>query len=406
MTGHKSSMASPPSRRSALGLLGAASLAVGGALAAPSTAHTDPPGTGHVPRDLLPGGGFDRFLAQRAEADQFSGTVLLAYRGRPVLTRSYGMADASRSIPNGRDTIFNLASVTKSFTAVAFGQLVQQGRIQLDETLGTYLDGFSAETSKVTIHQLLTHTAGMGHYYQAPEFLPGRKEWNSAAEVMDGIMAIIRKMETQPRFIPGTRHVYSNSGYVVLGAIVAQASGLSYHDYMRRQVLVPAGMRRSDLYSRPQVLARRDIARPYWTQPSGERVDFTTTEYFGFIGGPAEGVYSTAPDLLEFVGALRDGRLLSPAYTDLFTNGKVPLSPTDPPIPTTPAQSRFYGYGFRSTITGGQRIVGHSGTGQGWATNLDIYPDLDWVAVVLSNDDIPVAPIVDKERELITRLGT
>ena len=84
----------------------------------------------------------------------------------------------------------------------------------------------------------------------------------------------------------------------------------------------------------------------------------------------------------------------------------MPLSPTDRPIPTKPVQSRFYGYGFRYTITGGQRVYGHSGSGPGTATNLDIYPDLDWVAVVLSNYDTSVAPIVDKERELITRLGT
>lgn len=303
-------------RRTALSLLGTA--AVGSVLSTGSAAY------GYPPKALKPGGEFDEYLAQRAEADLFSGTVLLAHRGHAVLTRSYGMADKSRSVPNGRDTIFNLASVSKCFTAVALGQLVQDGEVQLYETLGTYLDGFSEEMKKVTIHQLLTHTAGMGNYSEAPEFRPGLKEWASAAEMMDGVMSIIRSRETQPRFIPGTKYVYSNSGYFVLGVIVAQVSGESYHDYVRRHVLAPAGMRRSDLYTRPQVLASRHIAHPYWTQPSGERTDFAMTDYFGFVGGPAEGVYSTAPELLEFVRSLREGRLLNRAFTGLFTSGKVP----------------------------------------------------------------------------------
>ena len=390
-----------PSRRTALGLLATVPLAAaGGVPANAGTAHAGPARSGRIPRELLPGGEFDRFLARQAEGDQFSGTVLLAHGGRPVLTRSYGMADKSRSIPNGRDTIFTLASMTKCFTGVAIGRLVQEGQVALHETVGTYLDGFSEETGKVTVHQLLTHTAGLGNYPEAADFLPGLSEWDSAAEMMDGVMAIIRRMETQPRFVPGTRHVYSNSGYVVLGAIVARVSGLSYHDYVRQQVLARAGMRRSDLYTRPQVIARRDIAHPYLAQPAGERVDFTTHDYFGFVGGPADGVYSTASELLEFVGALREGRLLNPAFTELFTGGKVPLLPTDRPV--TPAQSRFYGYGFRNTVVGGQRIFGHSGSGPGRATNLDIYPDLDFVAVILSNYDTSVEPIVQKERELAT----
>jgi CubicO group peptidase (beta-lactamase class C family) len=403
------------SRRAALGLLGTASLAAGGVFAAPATAASGRSeggalataafgrSPGSTPAQLRPGGEFDRFLAQRAEANQFSGTLLLARRDRAVFTRSYGMADRSRSVPNGRDTIFNLASVTKCFTAMAVSQLVERGKVHLHETLGTYLDGFSAQTQKVTIHQLLTHTAGMGNYPEAAEFAQRLAEWASVAEVMDGTMAIIRTMESQPRFTPGSQYRYSNSGYFVLGAIVAQVSGESYHDYVRRNVLGRAGMQRSDLYPRPQVLAGRDIAHPYLTRRPGEPVDFTTDVHFGFVGGPADGVYSTAPDLLRFATALREGRLVNRAFTDVFVSAKVPLSPTDPPV--TPGQLRCYGYGFRTTILNGQLIVGHSGSGPGVMTNLDIYPDLGWVAVVLSNHDTPVDSVVQKERELITQLA-
>ncbi|WP_211267038.1 serine hydrolase domain-containing protein [Nonomuraea candida] len=356
-----------------------------------------------MPEELLPGGEFDEYLARRAEQDQFSGTVLLAHRGDPVLTRSYGMADASRSIRNGRSTVFGLASVTKIFTAVAVGQLVEDGKLHLHETLGAYLDGFSEAAKRVTVHQLLTHTAGMGHYPASPDFSEGIKNWTSAGEMMDGVMAIIREMEQQPDPVPGTRYKYSNSGYFMLGALVAAASRQTYHDYVRRHVLGAAGMKRSGLYTRPQVLADRGIARPYYTQKSGERADFTATEHFGFVGGPAEGVYASAPDLLAFVRALHAGELMSEAFTELFTGGKVVLGPADPPV--TAGLCRLYGYGFRETILGGRRILGHSGSGPGRSTNIDIYPGLDWIAVVLSNYDTPVQPLVDKERDLITRLA-
>jgi CubicO group peptidase (beta-lactamase class C family) len=396
------------SRRAALGLLAATPIGASRLLAASGTFQDDIPfeqsHRKHPPRNipsaLLPGGEFELFLSQRAAEDQFSGNVLLAFRGRPVLTRSYGMANKQLSIPNSADTIFNLASVTKCFTSLAIAQLVQQNKAAFYETLGAYLDGFPAEIANtVTIHQLLTHTSGMGDYSNSMAFASGRKEWNSEAEVMDGVMGIIR--QSPLLFTPGTRHGYSNSGYFVLGAIVAQVSGLSYFDYIRQHVFIPAGMNRSDFYTRPQVRACNDIAHSYWAQQSGGRTDFMMSEYFGFISGPANGAYSTVSDMLSFAGALSAGRLLEPSFTELITSGKAVLSPSDPPPDSS--QMRFYGYGYRNAFVSNERVFGHSGSGPGQATNLDIYPELDWVAVVLSNYDTSLGPIVQLERQLISK---
>jgi CubicO group peptidase (beta-lactamase class C family) len=408
MTHHRSSTTGMLSRRAALGALAAAPMAAGALLAAPETVqagtHFDqsrckrPPRT--VPDDLLPGGEFERFVSQQAAQDQFSGNVLLVYRGRPVLIRSYGMANKQLSISNGADTIFNLASVTKCFTSTAIAQLVQQGKMTFYETLGTHLDGFPAEIANtVTVHQVLTHTSGMGSYSNSAAFLSGLKEWNSDAEMMDGVMAIIR--QSPLLFTPGTRYGYSNSGFFVLGAIVAQVSGQSYFDYVRQHVFAKAEMTRSDFYTRPQVLACNDIAHPYWTQQSGDRADFTMSEYFGFIGGPADGAYSTVSDMLSFVGALCAGRLMEPSFTELITGSKVALSPSD--LPFEPSRMRFYGYGYRNTFVDNERVFGHSGSGPGRATNLDIYPELNWVAIVLSNYDTSVGPIVQLGRQLISK---
>jgi CubicO group peptidase (beta-lactamase class C family) len=382
-----------------LGALGAASLAAGVALTIPAPVHAAS-SSGRLPKDLLPGGALDRFVVQQAAQDKFSGTVLLAHHGRPVLIRSCGMADRQQSVPNRMDTIFSLASITKIITGLAVAQLAQQGKVVFHEKLGAYLDGFPAEiANRVTVHQLLTHTSGVGRPPLGPG-IPGSQEWDTAGEVVNGTMAVIR--QAPPQFPPGTRYSYTNDGFWILGAIIAQVSGQSYFDYVREHIFAPAGMTRTDFYTRPQVPANPDIARPYWTQQSGTRVDFTTTPYFEFIGGPDGGAYSTAEDLLRFVTALRTGRLLNRSFAELVTGGKVPVPPTGRP---TGASQRLAGYGFEDLIFGDRRVFGHPGGGPGRATNLDVYPDLGWVSVVLGNYDTTIDPIVDLQRQLIGSQG-
>jgi CubicO group peptidase (beta-lactamase class C family) len=391
----RSSASSRPTRRTVIGTLGAASLTVGVAWAAMPTGLAASSPMRRAPHDLMPGGAFDRFVAAQAADDTFSGTVLLAHRGRPVLMRAYGMANQQQATPNQPDTIFNLASVTKCFTGLAIAQLAAQGKVAFHEKLGAYVSGFPTEIANVTVHQLLTHTSGVGR----PPVGNGEwPTWNSVEETVEGTLDIIRS--TPLRFTPGTQFGYSNDGYWLLGAIVAQVSGQSFYDYARQHIFAPAGMTRTDFFTRPQVVNGPDIARPYWTQPSGDRVDVTTTPLFGFIGGPDGGAYSTAPDLLRFANALRDGRLLDHAFTELSTTAKVPV----PPGNGSPATEReFACYGFHDIVVAGQRMYGHPGSGPGVATNLDIHPESDWDAIALGNYDSGVKAIVQREREIITQ---
>jgi CubicO group peptidase (beta-lactamase class C family) len=376
-------------RRSALGLFGAAA----GLLAVLDNSASATTRT--VPRDLLPGGRFDRFVAERAAADQFSGTVLLAHRGRPVLTRAHGMANRDVNVANRQDTRFDLASITKSLTAVAVTQLVRQGAVAFHAPLGTYLDGFPADVAKATVHQLLTHTAGVGRPALTTQRPPGEDTWDSVGEVWDGLSAYLRTLPS--RFTPGSQFGYSNDGYFVLGAIVAAASGLSYYDYVRRHIFGPAGMTSSDFHTKPEIRADNGIARAYATQPGGVRVDATTLPGFPYVGGPFTGAFCPARDLLRFATALHGGKLLDLAWVPVVTSGK---QATDP---ATNGGAQFYGYGHVETTIGGHRVVGHSGGGPGRANNLDVFPELDWVVIVLSNYDTSVRPIVQLARELITR---
>lgn len=386
-------MSTVQSRRSVLGLLGGVPA---GMLITAAGAEAGVRGT--TPRDLLPGGRFDRFVAERAAAGEFSGTVLVADRGGPVLTRSYGMADESRGVANGTNTSFDLASLTKSFTGVAVTHLAQEGELAFHEQLGTYLDGFPADVASVTVHQLLTHTSGAGRPSQTNQRPPGEDEWDSEDDVWQGMLSYLRTLPL--RFTPGTRWAYSNDGYFLLGAIVAAVSGTSYHDYVRRHVFEPARLTDTDFYTRPEVVTDRGVAHGYATRPSGERVDITATPFLPWIGSPYHGAFSSAPDLLRFANALHRDKLLSPAFTRIVTGGKHPLGPADKPVEAGELQS--YGYGHAETVTVGRRVVGHSGSGPGRATNLDVFPDAGLAVVVLTNHDTSVKPIVALGRQLVT----
>ncbi|MFB4301136.1 serine hydrolase domain-containing protein [Actinomadura sp. NTSP31] len=388
-------------RRSLLGVMGAAPLAAGGLLGAAGTASAaGPAGRARIPAGLRPGGQFDRLVAQQAAKDQFSGTVLLANRGRTVLSRSYGMADKERSIRNGPDTIFSVGSITKVFTGVAVAQLAEAGKIAYDGRLGAYLDGFPTEVAdEITVHQLLTHTSGMGDYRQdVPGYEQAEATWTSAEQVMDGTLASIRK--TKLHFTPGTGHLYSNSAYVTLGAIVAKVSGMPYFDYVRRHIFAAAGMKASDFYTQPQWQKDPRIARPYATTPSGQRENQVGER--AFIGLPDGGAFANAPDLLRFTAALNGNKLVGRAYTELITSPKVPGG-TLPGKDGKPGKSLFEGYGPDSTFIGGRRFFGHNGGSPGVGADWYVYPHSEWTTVILCNYDAQTSAPIESllEEQLI-----
>lgn len=388
-------------RRTILSLAGAAPLA----LAVGDPAGADP-GYAKVPDGLKSGGELDKFVAELAAKDEFSGSLLLTHRGRPVLSRSYGMANKALGIPNGPDTIFALASVTKVLTALSVVQLVERGKLSFGAKLGTLLDGFTPEIGEaVTVHHLLTHTSGLGDFHAVPGFWETARTWTSAQQVMDGITQIIRGMPVA--FPAGASHAYSNAGFHLLGAIVEKVSGLSYYDYVRQNVFRPAGMSSSDFYTKPQWRTDPRIAHPYTRSTSGERTDDIGSRYF--IGTPAGEAFCTCADLDRFTQALLRGKLIGRPFLQLYTGGKVPMPqmrpPGSPPLPPPPGPPpvALQCYGPIGSVAGGQWTLGHGGGSPGVSTSLDVFPDSEWTVVVFSNYDPPASqPIAGMARQLIT----
>ncbi|MEV6930538.1 serine hydrolase domain-containing protein [Dactylosporangium sp. NPDC051485] len=390
-----------PSRRTVLGLLGAVPLATGGLLAVPASAHAGAAsghrGSDRVPADLLPGGALDQLIARTAAADGYSGTLLLLHNGRPVLSRTYGMANKELSIPNRPDTIFALGSITKVFTGIAISQLVQQGKVAYHEKLSAYLTGFPAAIADtVTVHQLLTHTAGMADVVRDSGDVI--QSWTSEAEVTRELLKLVQAAPLL--FPPGAGYAYSNNGYITLAYIVAAVSGQTYYDYVRQHIFRAAGMVSSDFYNRDQWATNHRIARPYAPPPSGgARVDNHLLD--AYIGNGAGGAFSTTADLVAFVTALTGGRLLDTVHTWLATTPKFPAPPL-PPKPGLPAQFLFEGYGPGAALVNDHWGLGHTGGATiGISTDLEWYPADGYVYVDLCNYEAGSASRIDSQARLL-----
>jgi CubicO group peptidase (beta-lactamase class C family) len=376
------------SRRSAFGLLGAAPVAVSVAVGEPARAGST---SAHVPRDLRPGGAFDRFLAQLAAEDKFSGTVLLEHRSRPVLERAYGMADQSRSIPNEMGTIYCLASVTKLFTSIAIAQLAQQGKLSYHDKVGKHLDGFAPELADVvTIHQLLTHSSGLGNFMEIGNYRQEAPTWDSVEEAWEGTLKYVRM--DWLRWAPGSGNLYSNSGFVILGAIVARLAEMPYYDYIRQHVFEPSRTSVADFYTAPQWRTDRRIAHPYRKDGNGKNVDLVN-DHQTFIGTPAGGSFASAGDLSRIVKALLRGDLIGDQYLYLAMSPKLPRD-----VPGS-----FGNYLTIGSLTNNQWVVGHGGGGPGVAANIHWFPDSDWFFAVLSNYHDATGEVVKMATQLITQ---
>lgn len=257
-----------------------------------------------VPGSREPVSEVERFLSIYARQGQFNGTVLVAERGRVVYKGAFGKANFDLDVPNTPEGVFNVGSVTKLFTATLVMQLVQEGKLRLDGTLGEYLPAFAPTAAgRVTLRQLLTHTSGLSSR------MNGRDElfWNIDARrsySVDEFLSL--HIPGTLDFEPGGQWRYSNAGYFVLGAIVERATGEDFAQALSRRILTPAGMLHSGLDREGLLLPGRVngyVKRLGEYQPA---VYVDASVYYS-----AAGFYSTVEDLLRWDRALSSDLLLN-----------------------------------------------------------------------------------------------
>jgi D-alanyl-D-alanine carboxypeptidase len=307
-------------------------------------------------------------IEERIEADTFSGAVLVARDDEVLLSQAWGLADREAGAPNTTETRFRLGSMNKMFTAVAILQLIERGVVGLDEPLGIYLPDYpnGELASTVTIRHLLSHTGGTGDIF-GPQYDANRLELREHADYVE--LYGSRSASS----VPGSRFVYSNYGFVLLGAIIEAATGMSYYDYVRTEIFDPLGMTATD--SMPETDDVPDRSTGY-TRAGASGEWRANTETLPWRGTAAGGGYSTVRDLLRFAEGLLAGSLISAETLALATT----------------AQSvEPYGFGFELRGEGSLQSFGHGGGAPGMNGDLRIFPDLGYVVVCLSNFDPPAA---------------
>jgi D-alanyl-D-alanine carboxypeptidase len=306
--------------------------------------------------------------AERARVDEFTGAVLVARHGKVLLNDAWGRADRTAGTANTPATRFRIGSMNKMFTAVATLQLVEAHKLALDDPIGKHLLGYPNKevAAKVTVRHLLTHTGGTGDIF-GPEFEEHRLQLREHRDYLK--LYGSRGLTHQP----GARFEYSNYGFVLLGALIEQVSGMSYYDYVDDHVFHPAGMQSTGSLPESVEVPNRSVGYKRPSPSGGGWVPNTDT--LPWRGTAAGGGYSTVGDLLRFAQALESGTLLSQATLAEATR---------------PHQQQ-YGYGFDMQGQGSLRSYGHGGGAPGMNGELRIFPELGYVVVSLSNLDPPAA---------------
>ena len=343
-------------------------------------------------------GAFQTWLQQRAEAGLFSGTVLVAQDGKPRFEQAYGMADRVAGVANTAETKYCIASIGKLFTAVAIARLVEEGKLSFKDTIGKYVPGFAPDVAnRVTIADLLTMPAGLSNVALGA---------NNPPPTLAGQMELIVKEPLQ--FNPGSRFLYSNDDYIVLGAVIERISGQSYDDYVRQHIFEPAGMTDTDVtvYKPGRVPGMahgymlvgangQPLLSGSGPAPSNGQARLVDNANLVQIGNPSGGAYSTVGDLLKFAQALLSHKLLSPAMTNTILLPRVNApQPGGPPVDK-------YTYGFAYQAINDVVFVGHNGGTPGYEGEIDIYPHNDDVVIILTNQDQVMVPAIRQSEALL-----
>jgi CubicO group peptidase (beta-lactamase class C family) len=312
------------------------------------------------------------YLKRMGDADIFSGAIVIARDGKPVFAQAYGYADREKKIPNTLDTPFLMGSMTKLFTGLAIGQLVEQGKLSYDDPLAKFLPDFPDPESakKIQIKHLLSHTSGLG---SAPSlFNPDLIDRQTTVKAT--VDALERK---PPASEPGTKYLYSNTGFVLLGRIIETVTGQDYYDYMQKNVFAPAGATSASFPLLPKNgVAAVPMAYPYEPAWDSDNFRLYAQSQLGTQtrrGSSAGGSVVSALDLIKLSSAMRAGRIVKPETFRLHSSPKPELGATN------------YGYGFIAGPYYGRPFVGHNGRALGQCTEFGELRDTPYTIVVLSN---------------------
>jgi len=333
-----------------------------------------------------PGADIDAIFAPLADAKSPGVAVLVRQNGRTIFERGYGVRDLRTLARIDAKTDFRLASFTKQFTAMAIMLLVHDGKLRYDQRLTEIFPDFPAYGRAITIRNLLTHTSGLPDY----EDLMKTDQWSATHQIQDGEVLSLLEKQTAAKFTPGTSWAYSNSGYVVLGLIVAKVSGEPFGQFLHQRIFRPLRMSRTLTY----VNGKNTVPnRAYGHSKQGDQFVETDQSATSATLGDG-GVYSNLEDLAKWDRALESHSLISeaemrPALTPVMLN--------DATVP------KSYGFGWFLEPYENRPRMWHTGSTMGFRTVIERFTADKLTIVVLCNrtDLDPEKLALQASRELI-----
>ncbi len=322
-------------------------------------------------------------LDEHAGAGRFSGVVRVERGGEVLLSRAFGFAERAARIANTPDTRLGTASGSKTFTAAAVALLVDEGRLSFDARLADCLPlRFPRFDPGVTVHHLLTHTAGIPDYFDESVMTDYAALWRDRpASSMRTPADFLPMFRDLPQvFPPGARFAYNNAGFIVLGLVVEHASGMPFARFVETRVFKPCGMADSGYFALDRLPERTALGYAIEEESGTWRAN---TGMLPVVGGPDGGAFTTAADMSRFWTALREERLLAPSTTRRMLTPHAP-APEE-------GEGAWYGYGVWLTRNGPDVASVYAlGADPGVRFRSSVHPGRDLRVTVLGNSDRPI----------------
>jgi CubicO group peptidase (beta-lactamase class C family) len=307
----------------------------------------------------------DSLVAPQFKANEPGISILIAKQGQVIYKKAFGSANIELNVPLQPDMIFRIGSITKQFTAIAILQLVEQGKISLQDTIQKYIKDFPPKGYPITIENLLTHTSGIFDFSSLNDPSPYIDRWDFTPQF------ILDKFKNLPLdFKPGTKYNYSNSGYLLLGLVIEAVTGKSYHKYIEENLLKVAGLNHT-LYAHENTIVPKRV-----TGYTRDRGFFENSEYqsmsFGFAAGD---LLSTVEDLYKWNTAVIQYKLIKEETLEkAFT-----------PFKLSNGMSSNYGYGWFIDSLQGIKCIHHEGQMSGFIAEEKYFPTENIYVAILTN---------------------
>jgi CubicO group peptidase (beta-lactamase class C family) len=311
-------------------------------------------------------------------------SVLLG--GKLFFQKGYGLADASNNNPVTASSVFNIGSLTKQFTAYSILKLVAEHHLSLNDSLLKFFPHFSQKPgSMITIRELLSHSSGILDHYDHVDTKDLRHATNQT------VLKAVENLDST-YFLPGSRYRYSNTAYCLLGLIIEKVSGLSYRDYLKKNIFQPLGMTHSEVWSEGLTILNRAIG--YDTSGAQKTFSILDADQSVFFSTESDGgIYTTIEDYLKWITALQ---------TETILNKSLIKQSRSPQFVIDSAQSLYYGFGWFIKLKGKEQAVYHTGSNGGFRAMSFTIPSRHDAIVIFSNrDDIDLEKLLTEVLDIL-----